>query len=49
MVTCFIVCLFFFFAKGVSGGPTDGDGLDEVTGTGIPIIAGGLKFMIFMT
>lgn len=31
----------FFLIKGVSGGPIDGDGLDGVTGTGIPILAGG--------
>lgn len=27
--------------KGVTGGTIDGDGLDGVTGTGIPILAGG--------
>lgn len=36
-----MVPYFFIIIKGVTGGPTDGDGLDGVTGTGIPILAGG--------
>lgn len=36
------LCLWLFIfiiIKGVTRGPTDGDGHDGVTGTGIPILA----------
>lgn len=36
-----LIYYYFFLIKGVTGGSIDGDGLDGVTGTGIPILAGG--------